>query len=530
MQVIAPNVNSTTFNIPLVRYKSHSTDIMEIISVESQENFNLRDKIVIDRRWAQRLVDSWKDEKSSDYILDIYNGFNNIDAIVLIKLSEIVRLVENHIEQTVDNDNKSTFNSMLIDMKSYMDNGKEYLMINGQHRDDVFHRLWDSKFELPEILEGMDNSKLWCDLDSETQIDLLTKLKHPITIYDKMSSLDDIEKIIILHNEGSEWNAHEKRSIKASYLMSELVKLDDYTPAKKLFELLGTSGTSYDLKKKGISFSATQLYYQYKFSKDKYNVIEGINSKTLDNLAEWESKLWTKNSVDAFITFFKKIIRELSTYFIPLSKNHTKVIRHTIPTLRNYFMLRQIMSGRTNFSNFDKSVYKVTNEHHFMTWFVRRECERLLLINNLSPEGVKLHDSYKKSQKSITPKQEKSLYNDYPKSNPYRLLLNGSSEAGQKKIAEIMFNDFKEQFESGKLNTCVQLKGLEVSQQTKTEVRRLAIANLDSFEISDIHDLQNTDTTDVGHKDTPKSKGGSNFGDNLFIQDQDWNRSEQDNH
>ena len=28
----------------------------------------------------------------------------------------------------------------------------------------------------------------------------------------------------------------------------------------------------------------------------------------------------------------------------------------------------------------------------------------------------------------------------------------------------------------------------------------------------------------------PKSKGGSNFGDNLFIQDQDWNRSEQDNH
>ena len=93
-----------------------------------------------------------------------------------------------------------------------------------------------------------------------------------------------------------------------------------------------------------------------------------------------------------------------------------------------------------------------------------------------------------------------------------------------------MFNDFKEQFEKGELNTCVQLKGLEVSQRTKTEVRRLAISNLDSFEISDIHDLQNTDTTDVGHKDTPKSKGGSNFGDNLFIQDQDWNRSEQDNH
>lgn len=529
MQVITQNVNSTTFNIPLIKYKSHSTDILELISSESQ-GFNLRDKIVIDRRWAQRLVDSWEDKRSSEYILSIYNGFNNIDAIVLIKLSEIVRLLKNHIEQTVDTDSKSTFGSMLIDMQSYMDNGKEYLMINGQHRDDVFHRLWDSKFELPEILEGMDNSKLWCDLDTETQVDLLTKLVHPITIYDKMNSLDDIEKIIILHNEGSEWNEHEKRSIKASYLMSQLIKLDDYTPAKKLFGLLGTKGTNYDLKKKGISFLATQLYYQYKFSKDKYNVIELINSKTLDDLVEWESTLWTKSSVDSFITFFKKIIRELSLYFVSLPKNHDKVIRHKIATLRNYFMLRQIMSGRTSFSNVDKSVYKVVNEHHFINWFVKRESDRLLLINNLNPEGVKLYSSYSKSRYSVTSKQEKSLYNDYPKSNPYRLLLNGSSEAGQKKIAEIMFNDFKEQFEKGELNTCVQLKGLEVSQRTKTEVRRLAISNLDSFEISDIHDLQNTDTTDVGHKDTPKSKGGSNFGDNLFIQDQDWNRSEQDNH
>ena len=81
-----------------------------------------------------------------------------------------------------------------------------------------------------------------------------------------------------------------------------------------------------------------------------------------------------------------------------------------------------------------------------------------------------------------------------------------------------------------KTGMVVKVRGKDVSPLMKTEVRRLAVANSDSFDLKDIFALQDKDKTDIGHKDVPKSKGGSNTIENLFVQDSSWNRSEQDNH
>ena len=530
MQVIKKAVRPKPTNIPLLYYKSHSEDFEEHLPVEVLNNpmYGLRGRIVIDRRWSQRLKDAWEEATSIEYVESIYSGFNQIDSLVLISLKEIERVLKETIQIIDDPDSKSTFHKFLDDVKTYRKNGKDWLMVNGQHRDDVWHRMWDSDFPLPRIFEGqVFGEKVWNDLEPGEQVEALLKLEHPITFYKKMESLDDIEKIIILHNEGSDWNAHERRSIKASYLMTELRKLDDYKPALKLFGLLGTKGTHYDVKLKGISFLASQMYYQF-LHKDKFATIENMNSKNLNSIVAWENTSWTKNNVDEFVKFFKKIIRELSLYFVGLPKNQSKNIRHKIATLRNYFMFRNIMRGKTNYQ---PNTYTIANERNFIAWYVKEETKRLLLRNQLTDEGKKLYDVVNDGQSFVDDRIEKDLWNNHRLANAYRYLLNGQSEAGQNKVADAIWGTFQTQFDEGELNHAVSLRGKDVKQSVKDEVRRIAVSNLEGdFTLEDIFALQDKDTTDIGHDKVPQSKGGSNSVGNLIVQDMSENRSQQDNH
>ncbi len=530
MQVIKKAVKPKPTKIPLLYYKSHSQDFEEYLDVEVLNNpmYRLRDRIVIDRRWSQRLKDAWDDVSSIEYTESIYKGFTDIDSLVVISLKEIRRVLIETIEEIDDPNSKSTFHKFLEDVDNYQSAGKEWLMVNGQHRDDVWHRMWDSEYPLPKIFDGqVFGEMLWSDLQPEEQIEALLEIRHPITFYTKMESLDDIEKIIILHNEGSDWNAHERRSIKASYLMSELRKLDDYKPAQKLFGLLGTKSTQYDLKLKGVSFLASQLYYQY-LHKEKFATIENMGSKNLESLVAWNNTTWTKNSVDEFVRFFRKVIRELSLYFIGLPKNQSKNIRHKIATLRNYFMFRNVMRGKTNYQ---PNTFTISNERNFIGWYVKEETTRLLLRNQLTPEGQRIYDGVNDGQEFDDSAIEKDLWTYHREANAYRYLLNGQSESGQRMVIDAIWETFQTQFDNGELTHAVSLRGKNVKQSVKDEVRRIAIANLDGdFGLEDIFALSDKDKTDIGHDRVPQSKGGSNKVGNLTVQDRTENRSQQDNH
>ena len=531
MKVIDKCVVPTPINIPLLFYKNHSQDFIDQLPMEAinHEMFQLRARIVIDRIWAQRLLEAWSVTKSREYVLDVFGGYNQIDAFVLIRLTDLKRVLLETIDAIVDKKSKSTLDGFLSDVERYLEENNEYLMINGQHRDDVLTRLWDSEYELPYIFKGMNDGMFWNDLDFQTQMEGLQSVTHPVVIYDRIESLDDIEKIIIRHNEGDEWNPHEKRSIKASYLMSELRRLDDYEPAQKLFDMLGTKGTQYSRQKKGISFLASQLYYQY-IHKEMWFKIQLINSKALDDMVEWDDTTWSKTSVDNFTKFFRKVIRELSHYFVGLPKNSSTNIRHKIATLRNYFMFRNIMAGKTNFQ---PNVYTINNERNFVAWYVSKESDRLLLRNQLTPTGQKLYDGQVGASPTskIREDREKALWNDHRLANAYRYLMNGSSVDGQRKVADKMWVDFDDDYENGLLNHAVSLRGKDVSNSVKEEVRRLAVANLNgNFTLDDIFAISDKDTTDIGHDKVPQSKGGSNHISNLKVQDRTENRSQQDNH
>ena len=111
MQVIEKTVKPTPKNIPFLYYKQHSQDTLERLPLEmvNHEWMGLRAKIVIDRRWAQRLQDAWSEERSTKYIESVYRGYNQVDSFVLVSLKEIKRILDMVIDNIDDKDNKSTF-------------------------------------------------------------------------------------------------------------------------------------------------------------------------------------------------------------------------------------------------------------------------------------------------------------------------------------------------------------------------------------------------------------------------------------
>lgn len=521
--------------VPFLLYKEHSADIEQVLPLKTlnHELYNLRSKIVIDSRYAQRLEDLWSDEDATNYLYSFYRGQDNNDQFVVVSLKEIKRILKEVIDGLIDKKNKSTFKEFLNDITAYMDDGKEWLMINGQHRDEVFHRMWESKMLLPDIGtyalkdDGTDVT-LWGELTINDQLEALTR-KHPILFVEELERIDDIEETILLNNIGNAWNRHEQRAIKASYIMSKLTELDTYSPAVKLFSKLGTNTNSYNPKKKGISFLGTQLYYQFRNAqKGKYYTILGINNTTLDKMVMWESEDWTKSSVDEFVTFFKKVVRELQHWYTKQPVKHRKLIRNKVATLRNYFMFRLVLDGRTNHT-FERDTYKITNDKQFIGWYAKREAKRLQLRNNLTSKGQKLYDMMEK-RGNLDGSVMKSLEDTYLQSNAYTYLLNGTSSAGQQKVIKRIWDDFMEDFKSGKLVAMVTKQGGKVTTKMKDEVARADVIDLDTYDPSEMMAMLDTDKNDIGHKHTPKAKGGKPTIDNLFVQEKSWNRSEQDNH
>ena len=98
----------------------------------------------------------------------------------------------------------------------------------------------------------------------------------------------------------------------------------------------------------------------------------------------------------------------------------------------------------------------------------------------LSALWMNTADAKKNKGGDIGDDVSKKLWNDYRLANAYRYLLNGQSEVGQHKVADKIWNDFIDDFELGQLNHCVSLRGKDVSESVKEEVRRIEVANLDS--------------------------------------------------
>jgi len=248
------------------------------------------------------------------------------------------------------------------------------------------------------------------------------------------------------------------------------------------------------------------------------------------------STKWTKPKVNQFVKFFVKCCDELNNYFFrKLKKEDVKkwsgMLRFKISTLRHYMMYRMSVDGLTNISaslddngKIEYSEYTILDTEKFVEHFIKGEIERLLPEMNLTPDGKKLFDNTPKDER--TSKFMKQLVKEYKSTDSYaHLVSSSSSSTAMNKIISRIYETFKNDLDT-KLKGVVKKKGEDVSQSQKSRIRAQAALAAGN----DVNSMINAVRGDIGHMNTPKSKGGNSSDANLGVQNVNENRRQQDNH
>ena len=82
---IQKRVEEMTIDVPFYLYKTLDSQEEKVFEAfKSKPQYNLSSQIVIDRRYAQRLLTLWSEDKRQNYLSDFFDGFDKINAFVCV--------------------------------------------------------------------------------------------------------------------------------------------------------------------------------------------------------------------------------------------------------------------------------------------------------------------------------------------------------------------------------------------------------------------------------------------------------------
>ena len=118
-----------------------------------QQWLELKPKVAIDRDFLQRVMDEWQPNIVQSYLNGLFRGHNQIDSFVLVSIDEIIRVLNEELKRIIKSkeldDDKSEVQNFIARMERHKDNGKDWMLINGQHRDDSLERWMDGTVPNP---------------------------------------------------------------------------------------------------------------------------------------------------------------------------------------------------------------------------------------------------------------------------------------------------------------------------------------------------------------------------------------------
>ena len=495
----------------------------------------------VDPDFLQRLLTIWSDEFKAKYLTGYYSGYRDIDPFVIVELDSILSVLNHYKESLAEADESDigVIDEFINKLHGFKSRGKKYLMINGQHRKDTWTSFWNDEFTLNDkfpSLGDLDDVEgwTWSRFNEDEQLSLL-RTEHLVVTVSKFKTMADLKNIVILHNEGNEWNANEKRIITPSYLASELYKLNEDEDFKVIFK---PDKDKYSYHRKGIAFFLTQMYwswanstnYSQKNGDPLWYKIPNINDEKLDNLVELGSKLWSVGKVKKFKTLAKKIARGYSSYIRGLkTMKDSRGLSFKISTFRNYFLFRVALD--VNKHSALSTRYTVNQESDFMTMWVIQEAGRMDAKNNLTKEGQSEWDKSDKHGLGLNQKRIKQLQKKYIDPNSYMWRLRGATQGESlQKVVGQQITDFKNSFTEYESKGVVNRQGSDLNKTItdQTLISAMSSRPLKSTSMEELLDLQDGSKTHIGHKKA-KSKGGEPTLDNLEPQGQFYNQSQGNN-
>jgi hypothetical protein len=162
--------------------------------------------------------------------------------------------------------------------------------------------------------------------------------------------------------------------------------------------------------------------------------------------------------------------------------------------------------------------------------YIKHETNRLFEKEQLTDEGKKKWDKLEKAG-TLDKNNIKELMKDYKRSECYTELLRGSGRDDYIfQIGQLTFDDFKSDFDNGKLRGVVRTRGENVSKDMKDLIYQRAIIESEADSIEELYNSIDTKVNEVIHTKTPQAKGGTATLDNLGLGDVSTNRRQQDKH
>ncbi len=184
-----------------------------------------RKKIFVDRTVLQRLLSVWDDERANSNLSHYLAGSTGKDLIQLALIKPIVEglLVQiNLADEEEEKDILEALKENYEHFKEILEDGYEYLLLDGQHRLDrvnayfnnELHFSWTNGWSDTSIKVKGHRLKLtgrWNDLDDLAKIYVST-IRIPTTIYSS-SNIKLLKMIMSDSNHNQPMSHHERRSI-----------------------------------------------------------------------------------------------------------------------------------------------------------------------------------------------------------------------------------------------------------------------------------------------------------------------------
>jgi|TARA_R100000005_G_C4979489_1_gene189673 hypothetical protein len=480
-------------------------------------------RIYSDELLLQRLLDMWNVDTGTSHMIAFLEGHSNIYSLVLIDVRKVLADAELKLRDFVKAD--EAYKNIEVTIKylqNILDEGYEYLCVDGQHRIDCYRRYLEGKFALNksfiveyEIEKGRYapydlKGQYFHELPECIQKHIEEQYKVLITMIEK-GSMEDLVNVTIYTNLGEPWNRHEMRVILPSAFNIWLQKLQNKNALlMKVFKqhISDMSGKDYKLSKKGDSLMISE-WVGYIHNARKGKIYAWPKSDMLDTMA----------SIEGLKTMSKKILKDSESIISKMAElvHSTGVIpkKGVIKrsTIDNLIILLTAFSDSKHSVNTFKKVIKINDARRFYDWFLKTD---LKLRNK---------DAY-----VIDPTTNKIMIN--PTTNTK--LKNSesyNSKCGAKKVDDItlrltmLFKEFVNDY--NKLSVGV-ITAVDDTPVTSKDREAAAISSdfmtIDGDELEYMDIFGEGNDIDVEHT-TARRRGGATDEDNLVLRTASKNRS-----
>jgi len=245
-------------------------------------------KLFYDRERLQRLLVRWHDAKVNSYLFTAFNGASVKDCFQLAEIKPIVEDLQNNLKP--NSDNYQFIEENLSYFQKLVEEGYEYLVLDGQHRIDTLVRYFDNEFSFKpiELIRMRIENEQGCidvkgnfnKLPEDIQNHLMKNIPLIVVIY-KTGDLRELARIFITANSMMPMTKHEKRILNYNEINRWLNQLclNDIN-IRDMFNSVGSGMTGeYSLDHKGDTlFVAEMLMY---INNNNY---DGYDSDILDDV------------------------------------------------------------------------------------------------------------------------------------------------------------------------------------------------------------------------------------------------------